>query len=453
MENHMKWAFSTSMLLLTFLLNACSGDDNAFNNRAVAAQVQFVNLVPNSPALIFDLSGSLFANVSYAQASGFQLVNLGTFQADVNYLNAAGTAEVDVFSTDDFATVSNREYSVMITGSLGSPTVTILDNLRPAEIADGTSEIHFFNGSSLASGVDIYLSENTTEATINGLSPIALSTNGSTTLTTVDSGARRMLVTASGDDTVIYDGGVVVLANQARRLFAVLDNFSVGGDVRMIQVGTVSASGLIDERLPSRIRVANMVSDIAAVDVTLDGMSYLDDLAYQQVSGYTELDADQYTIATTLIDQPAMVLHENNRTLVAGDSRTLVVTGASATGEVQGRFLFDNRRPVESVAQVRVINAAPDAGNLDVYILSPDQLVTDVLVVPRLSNFTLLTNGLLLLEGGEYDVVFTAVGENTILVGPERVAMTNGGIYSIIVSDADGGGAPGEIVLADDFVQ
>jgi hypothetical protein len=148
-----------------------------------------------------------------------------------------------------------------------------------------------------------------------------------------------------------------------------------------------------------------------------------------------------------------VVLHENNRTLVSGDSRTLVVTGASVTGEVQGRFLFDNRRPVESVAQVRVINAAPDSGNLDVYIISPDQLVTDAFVVPRLSNFTLLTNGLLMLEGGEYDVVFTAVGDETILVGPERVAITNGGIYSIIVSDADGGGAPGEIVLADDFVQ
>lgn len=449
----MKWAFSTSVLLLSLFLNACSSDDDLFNNQAVAAQVQFVNLIPNSPTLNFDLSGSPFANVSYAQASGFQLVNLGTFQADVTYINAGVTAVVDVFSTDDFLTTSNRAYSLMITGSLGAPTLTILDNLRPAEITDGSTEIQLFNGSSLASGVDVYLSENIAETSINGLSPVNLATNGFSALSTTDSGQRRMLVTASGDDTVIYDGGVVELANQARLLFAVLDSFSVGGGVRMIQINPTSASGLLDERLPTQVRVANMISDVAAIDVTLDGNSFLDGLAYQQVSAYTELDADQYIFVTTLVDQPAVALQEESRALIAGDSRTLVVTGASASGEVQGRFLFDNIRPIESAAQVRVINAAPDAGNLDVYFLEADQLVTDAFTVPRLSDFTLLANGLLLLEGGEYDVVFTAPNEDTILMGPEQITISNGGIYSLIVSDADGGGVPGDIVLADDFIQ
>jgi hypothetical protein len=37
-----------------------------------------------------------------------------------------------------------------------------------------------------------------------------------------------------------------------------------------------------------------------------------------------------------------------------------------------------------------------------------------------------------------------------VLVGPDRITLTNGGIYSLFLVDAEGGGVPGGIILVDD---
>ena len=90
----MKWAFSVLVILLSLFLNACGGDDD-FNRRFVdPSQVRFVNLVPNAPTLSYDLNGTLFATVSYAQSSGLRTVSAGSFEAVVSHFDAAGTTEV-----------------------------------------------------------------------------------------------------------------------------------------------------------------------------------------------------------------------------------------------------------------------------------------------------------------------------------------------------------------------
>ena len=447
----MKWAFSAVVISLSLFLSACSSDDNLNNFFLEPAQIRFVNLVSDSPTLIYDLNGGLLGNVSYAQSSALRNVNQATYLAVVSNLNAAGTTETVVNTNEELGITTGREYSVVATGTLESPIVTILDVAGVGEIAAGSSEIHFFNGSSLAAGIDVYLSEDLSTTSVNGLSPISVGANASSAISTVDSGERRLLVTASGDGTVIYDGGVVDLPDEGRHLFAAIDSFGVGGNVRMIQINAMTALGLIDERFPANFRVANMIADVAAIDVNLDAMPEIVNLGYEQISDYVETDTNLHQFAATLVGQPTMVLHEESRRMVAGESRTLIVAGSSDTDDVQGRFLSDERRSIATAVQMRIVNAAADAGTLDVYILEPDQLVTAT--QPSLSDFTLLTNGVLLLEGGEYDVAFTQANETTVLVGPERITVSNGGIYSLFLSDADGGGVPGEVIFVDESLE
>lgn len=444
----MKWAFSALVILLSLFLNACSSDDDLNRRFLESSQVRFVNLVPSSPTLTYDLNGTLFATVSYAQSSGLRSVSEGDFATELSHFDASGAIEVVIDTEQSLSIVANREYSVMVTGSLTAPSFTVIDADEVSEIAAGSTEIHFFNGSSLSTGVDVYLSENLASTSINGLSPISLAVNAVSSITTVDSGERRLLVTASGDDTIIYDGGVFNLAAETRRLLAVADSFGVGGGIRMIRISTASASGFVDERLPTGFRVANMIADVAAVDVNLDDVLAFENLAFGTLSAYEELDTSEHKFTSTLVDQPAMVLQEEQRGLIAGESRTLVLAGISATGDVQGRFLTDSRRPIETEAQLRIVNAAVDAGNLDVYITAAEALVSSS--TPALSDFTLLTNGVLFLEGGEYDISFTEPNTSSVLVGPNRITISNGGIYSLFVIDAEGGGVPGDVVFVDD---
>jgi hypothetical protein len=110
----------------------------------------------------------------------------------------------------------------------------------------------------------------------------------------------------------------------------------------------------------------------------------------------------------------------------------------------------DPRRRIAGQAQLRVVHGSPSVGNVDFYLLSPEQPVSDA--SPEFNELTLLTNGALSVEPAPYDLVFTVAGEETILVGPERVTLDETGLYTVILFDASGGGTPAQLLLADDFV-
>jgi hypothetical protein len=55
------------------------------------------------------------------------------------------------------------------------------------------------------------------------------------------------------------------------------------------------------------------------------------------------------------------------------------------------------------------------------------------------------------LAAGSYDVVVTPTGSRTPAIGPARITVGNGGVYTIAARDAAGGGAPLGVILLDDF--
>jgi hypothetical protein len=60
--------------------------------------------------------------------------------------------------------------------------------------------------------------------------------------------------------------------------------------------------------------------------------------------------------------------------------------------------------------------------------------------------------GFLSLAEGNYDVTVTQTGSKTAAIGPATISIENGGIYTAIARDAEGGGAPLGLILLDDFI-
>lgn len=442
-----RWLLA-ALCIAAFCVAGCSKGGGS-SGAPDPGQVRIVNLVPTSPALQTSLTGTQVANVSYGQASPLTSEAANTYDLLVHYLDPTLGNTVTVLENSSFAVTSDKESTVFLTGSLESATATVVTNDKTGDIVSGNTEIQFFNGNSKVGAVDVYLSDDATSTSINGITPISLDVNAWSDLTTIASGDHRILVTAAGDPTVIYDSGKVTLASQTRRMFAVTDYFGPGGNIRTVEINTRSSSTLVDEQFPTAVRVANMIADLSSVDIVRDGAVMVSGLQFGKLSDYVEFDPGQNDFQVTLAGDPSSVIYDNTRQTVPGERRTLVITGTGTTSNVQGRFVLDDARRIETGAQVRVINASPGAGNLDAYFLVPGQALTDA--TATFSNFTLLTNGATLLEGRQFDVVFTRAGEDTVVLGPERVTLANSGIYSIFIRDATGGGTPSEIVLADDF--
>lgn len=413
-----------------------------------------MNLIPDSPSLRGTLSGAQVATVSYGQASPEMSYKASSgYDLLVSYTDQSVGSSVTVAENNSFNVSSNKVYTVIATGALNSAKLSVISNDKIGDIVSGNTEVQFFNGNNVEGALDIYLSDNAASNSINGISPITLNVDANSALTTVASGDYRILITKQGDPNIIYDSGKVTLSSQTRRLFAVDDYFGPGGDIRVMEVNSQNSSTLPNEQFPTAVRIANMIPDVTSVDVLRDGVVMASGVPFGSVSTYTNFTPCQCDFQVTMPGDPTTVLYDNIRQTVAGESRTLVLAGNSATASVSGRFVLDDPRRIATGAKMRVVNASAGAGNLDVYFLVPGQDLTTAFNnnEQAFSSFTLLTNGTTLLQARDYDVVFTRAGTNTIEVGPDRVTVANSGIYSIFVKDATGGGTPSSVTLADDF--
>jgi hypothetical protein len=146
--------------------------------------------------------------------------------------------------------------------------------------------------------------------------------------------------------------------------------------------GWSPARSLAQATLPARLSVLHVSPDAPALDVYVDGTRSLTGLAFSQASAYIGLLPGSHQIQvtpTTRLD----VLLATAATFEAGRSYTWVLSGVilaadlnpPATQDLQFPHyiqLIDNAGPApDPRARLRVVNASPGAGPLDVRVSGP----------------------------------------------------------------------------------
>jgi hypothetical protein len=248
---------------------------------------------------------------------------------------------------------------------------------------------------------------------------------------------------------VIFDSGAFPISALTRRLFVACDYFGPGGNgTYVVQVDTVSASTFTLEDLPSGLRLANMIANETAVDLYLDGATTpsIQNLQYGALSSFLQLPTANVNASVTLASDPATVLYTGRLNLSAGEYRTLVVA-RSSSGNVIARNTVESLRSIADVSSVDVVQASAAAGEIDMYFLVPGQPLSDL--APAFSGLSFLVSGTMGSTPGIYDVEVTPTGEETVSSGPERIAVAGGGSYTVILTDAPGGGLPSQIIFTD----
>ena len=148
---------------------------------------------------------------------------------------------------------------------------------------------------------------------------------------------------------------------------------------------------------------------------------------------------------------PGTEYYSASPVLAAGETRTLIVSGSVSNGTTSARLALDLQRPIATLAQVNFINASSSADRLDVFLLDSDDVLADT--PPAVVGLTLLANTNLDVLPGTYDVVVSNPGERTELAGPVSITVGASTLYTLMITDADGGGLPPQIVLGSNFGQ
>jgi hypothetical protein len=143
---------------------------------------------------------------------------------------------------------------------------------------------------------------------------------------------------------------------------------------------------------------------------------------------------------TTFINQPVVFQAGTSYTFIAAQT-------AFASPALTPIFLTDdNTAPASGQMRLRVVNASPDVGNLDVYVVSPGANIQAV--NPTFSNLAFKSASTYQnLVAGKYEVFFTAPGQKTVLIDSGVLSLGQGQVRTVVALDKTGGFATS--LLAD----
>jgi len=142
---------------------------------------------------------------------------------------------------------------------------------------------------------------------------------------------------------------------------------------------TAPASADFNQRDNALVRVVAAIPDGRSVDILADDRVVFPDLGYKTVTQYRELPDDRFTFRVRPAGQVgSKPLAENSEGLSSGSHYTLVAYD-KPDGKAELVAFSDNLTPPPNgKAKVRIIHAAPEIGEVDVYAVGRDTLFSGV---------------------------------------------------------------------------
>jgi len=133
---------------------------------------------------------------------------------------------------------------------------------------------------------------------------------------------------------------------------------------------TAPASSDAAKRDKALVRVVHAMPAQPAVDAFAGDSRTFSNVTYKTVTPYAELADDRQRLTIKSVGESA-TLAENSENFAGGNHYTLIaVPSAARDPKPELKVLADDLTPPsDGKARVRVINASPDAGEIDVYVM------------------------------------------------------------------------------------
>ena len=179
----------------------------------------------------------------------------------------------------------------------------------------------------------------------------------------------------------------------------------------------------------ANFRAFNAVPDQSSINVLLDGTSINSSVSYGVDSGYTETKAGSRDMQVEVASSTTSFLTQTLN--LPGATNTTVVIANVSTSASTLVLSDDNTAPTVGSIKLRLVNAAPGLGPVDVYLVPPGTSISTT--TPAASNLDFESGSSYLnLSAGSYDIVFTPhgstfaffdAGTNTFTAGQNRTVI------------------------------
>jgi Domain of unknown function (DUF4397) len=198
----------------------------------------------------------------------------------------------------------------------------------------------------------------------------------------------------------------------------------------------LAACGDITDPTNAELRLVNATSGYPALDLVIDDDRRFASVVFGATDRYVTVSPDD---ADSVLTRPGSTtpLLSLTPALVKQKNYTLLAYGSE--GALSTVLLDDNAAEENGKVRIRVLNAAPDAGSVDVYVTAPgDPLSTAVPLQAAAAVGTV--GGWSTLAAGTWQVRVTAAGDKTDLrLDVAGVVLTRDQVATVVVAPAAGG--------------
>lgn len=436
---------ASSLVLLATAVAAFSAgcNDGRSSNRVRTASLRVLHASPDAPAVdvLIDGTAALTA-VPYEAGAGHLPLPAGQRNLQVAPTGTT-TAVIDV--TPDLG--AGRKYTAIALGRVAAIEALLLED-DPTPIAASDVRVRVVHAAPGVGAVDVYVTA--PGADLAGATPTLddVPFKVASGQLTLPAGAYQVRITAAAGGAPVYDSGPIMLPGGADLCVAAVETAQGASPVKLLALtGDASAPvlPLLDRR--ALVRVVHASPDAPNVDVLVDGALALTNVPFRAASGYLEVDGGERRAqvnptgtTTSVIDAALMLMKTEAYTVLAVDRVSMI--GALVLED-------DRSAPAAGNVRVRLVHAAPSAGDVDVYVTPPGADLNTA--TPTIAGVAFkAASAYLEVPAGAYQVRITLAGTKTVAIDTGALSLTAGTVATgVAVDPRPGTSAFGALLLAD----
>jgi len=432
----MKRTFLPLALLGALLLGACGGD-SGLPEATGKANIRAINAIPTSGEIGFLIEQRLIDSVSYHEGSVRTPYDDLEYTFNFDVLYAGETAPRRVAS--QFIDVeANKDYTMLISGSLASPTITVWqDDEREFAEADTVFAAKFAHASASLGDLDYYFADpGMAPALGNEVATLSMGVISAT----IDfpSGDFVLTITAAGDpNDVVYTSSTNTFAARDTIILTSFDGDA--NDTASVFVRALSNLGanaaLPDVNSPPTVQFVNGSMDLGSVDIYDDEMLTSQRVAnhgFRDVTPNLDVAVGTNTFHYTPAGDTSAIIIETPLTAFGGQRYRFVAIGLA--GDLNSLAFIPDVRAVETQVKVLPYNASNNFAFVDLYAVEPGTGIDDVLPV-RGALSTGIAASPNSLPAGSFDLYLTSFAEKSILAGPYQIDVALGDVVDFVIVD------------------
>ena len=391
-----------------------------------------------------------------------------TFTASVRVLNAvpdqtaidlyqrsARSSAPSVVSINAEAAASSGSYRISVQEIAVPEIYRTTDGFEASTTTIGTGTLFMTNGDTTT---EVLI--DATSASVEGIANAINGTDGDATAIIINDAEGQVylqiatldyqesnqltIVVDDDDDSDSDDAGLSLLATSQLTITTPAGSAQLTVDGNLFERSSNAITDIISDVTLFLLAVSEADTE-GEIEITQQSL-VAEDLLFSDTSSYFNSATGSVIFTATTANNPDAVLHSNAFTLEKNQHHMLAVTGLADA--ISAAIAIEEYRPVATESRLSILHAAPSTSQVDVYVIKSDANFENS--NPAGNNIVPLVTGQFGLAPDAFTLTITEPESKTVLAGPANIDSAPNGFFRYIVLDADGGGAPLQLIQLDD---